>query len=253
MRWARQVFTFTTAGKLCTVRFDYPLIEATLIKRYKRFLADVELPDGSCKTVHCPNPGSMLGLKDPGNRVWISDSHNPKRKLRYTLELMEVDGTMVGLNTNLPNKIAREAIEAGLIEPLLGYENIKPEVKYGENSRIDLLLTAADKPDTYVEIKNVHLLRTRGLHEFPDSVTTRGAKHLVELTNEADRGNRAVMLFVIQRMDGNNFALARDLDPKYGVAFDAAMAAGVEAYAVRCEVSTEEIAVHDMIKILDIA
>lgn len=231
------------------MEFPNPLIEARLIQRYKRFLADVELEDGTQETVHCPNPGAMLGLKEPGSRVWISDSKNPKRKLRYTFELIEADDTLVCVNTNLPNKIGREAIEADLIPALTGYDEIKSEVKYGVNSRIDLLLSGTGKPLTYVEIKNSHLLRTKGLFEFPDCVTARGAKHLVELSNQVKEGHRAVMLFVIQRADGTKFKLARDMDPNYATEFDKAIKIGVEAYALRCEVTTKGIFPRNMVPV----
>lgn len=231
------------------MQFPHPLIEARLIERYKRFLADVELEDGSIITVHCPNPGAMLGLKEPGSKVWISDSKNPKRKLLYTFELIEADGTLVCINTNLPNKIGREAIEAGLIPALAGYDSIKAEVKYGVNSRIDLLLSDENKPLTYVEIKNSHLLRTKDLFEFPDCVTARGAKHLVELANQVKEGHRAVMLFVIQRMDGSKFKLARDMDPNYAIEFDKAIKAGVEAFAIRCEVTLTGIHARNLVPI----
>ncbi|MFK5979134.1 MAG: DNA/RNA nuclease SfsA [Rhizobiaceae bacterium] len=231
------------------MQFPSPLIEARLIQRYKRFLADVEFEDGSTTTVHCPNPGAMLGLKQPGSKIWISDSKNPKRKLQYTFELIEADDTLVCVNTNLPNKIGREAIEDGLIPSLANYDSIRAEVKYGVNSRIDLLLSDAKKPLTYVEIKNSHLLRTKGLFEFPDCVTARGAKHLVELSNQVKAGHRAVMLFVIQRMDGRKFKLARDMDPNYAIEFDKAISAGVEAYAIRCEVSKTGIHARNLVPI----
>lgn len=231
------------------MNFPHPLIEARLIQRYKRFLVDVELEDGNTITVHCPNPGAMLGLKEPGSKVWISDSKNPKRKLRYTFELIEADGTLVCINTNLPNKIGREAIEVGLIPPLAGYDSIKAEVKYGVNSRIDLLLSDENRPLAYVEIKNSHLLRTKDLFEFPDCVTARGAKHLVELANQVKEGHRAVMLFVIQRMDGSKFKLARDMDPNYAIEFDKAISAGVEAYAIRCEVSQTGIHARNLVPV----
>ena len=225
--------------------FSPPLLEAILLKRYKRFLADVRLPNGDEFTVHCPNPGSMAGLSEPGIRCWISDSGNPKRKLRHTLELVEanaIDGpTMVGVNTNHPNKLAKEAILDGKIAPLNGYETLRTEVKYGENSRIDILLESPDRPACYVEVKNVHFVRTRNLHEFPDSKTARGAKHLRELANMIQQGHRAVMLYVIQRMDGDSFQLADDIDHNYAREFDAACASGVEAYAIRCQISPTEI------------
>lgn len=235
--------------------FDKPMLPATLIKRYKRFLADVRLEDGSEVTVHCPNPGAMLGLNQPGNRVWISDSQNSKRKLQYTLELMEVQGpdglVMVGINTMHPNKLAREAIEAGRIPALIGYSGLRPEVKYGENSRIDMLLTQDGRPDCYVEVKNCHLVRHAGLHEFPDCKTTRGAKHLAELESMVREGHRAVMLFVVQRSDGDKLSIAADLDPAYDAAFKSAVSNGVEALAIRCDITEKAIIAKDIIEVLD--
>lgn len=231
------------------MKFSPPLIETQLVKRYKRFLADVEMPDGEVITVHCANPGSMLGLTKEGNRAWISDSQNPKRKLRYSLEIIEVDGVMVGINTSHPNKLAREAIEAGRIPELTGYETLRTEVKYGENSRIDILLQDENKADTYVEVKNVHFIRTPGLHEFPDSVTARGAKHLDEMAREVEKGNRAVMLYVIQREDGDKFQFAHDLDPNYFESFERAYAKGVEAIAIRCNINIDGIEAIDIIDI----
>ena len=234
------------------MKFSPPLIQTRLVKRYKRFLADVEMPTGEIITVHCANPGSMLGLTETGNRAWISDSQNPKRKLRYSLEILEVGGVMVGINTSHPNKLAREAIEAGRIPQLAGYETLRTEVKYGENSRIDILLQDDHRPDTYVEVKNVHFVRTPGLHEFPDSVTARGAKHLDEMAREVEKGNRAVMLYVVQRDDGDKFQFAHDLDPNYFEAFKLASAKGVEAICIRCNVTSEGIDALDIIEINNI-
>ncbi len=231
------------------MKFSPPLIEARLVRRYKRFLADVELSDGEVITVHCANPGSMLGLTEPGIRTWISDSQNPKRKLQYSLELVEVDGAMVGVNTNLPNRLALEAIEDGRIPELSGYTKLKTEVKYGNNSRIDILLESASGKQTFVEVKNVHFRRNPNVFEFPDSVTARGAKHLDEMANEVSAGNRAAMLYVVQRSDGDSFKLARDLDPNYAAAFDRAEKIGVEAYAIRCNVSADGIDAVDLIKV----
>jgi sugar fermentation stimulation protein A len=225
------------------ITFERPLIETTLVRRYKRFLADVVLPDGQEITVHCPNPGAMLGLDAPGSRAWISDSGNPKRKLRYTLELVEVNGQPVGINTGLPNRIAEVALQAGLIPELALGEGgtLRREVKYGQNSRIDLMIEhGATDRRTYIEVKNVHLLRPEvedgRLAEFPDCVTTRGAKHLGELAEQVKGGNRAVMLYVVQRMDCDRFRLAADLDPGYAAVFREAMSAGVEALAYACEI-----------------
>ncbi len=237
------------------MQYNPPLIEAVLVQRYKRFLADVRLADGSVITVHCPNPGSMAGLTEPGIRCWISDSQNPKRKLLYTLELVEIAGfdgpVIVGANTNQPNKLAEEAIRADQVEPLIGYANLRREVKYGKNSRIDFLLEDDLRPHCYVEVKNVHFLRSPDLHEFPDCVTARGAKHLEELGDMVEQGHRAVMLYVIQRMDGSKFKIATDIDTAYASAYTRAMGRGVEAYALRCKVSPMGIQPHDLIPIID--
>src|SRR5215813_5275456 len=229
------------------MRFPVPLFPATLVRRYKRFLADVVLPSGETVTVHCANPGSMIGLDATGARVWLSKSANPNRKLAHSWELIEVDlgggAELVGINTVHPNALAAEAIAAGAVAELAGYASVRREVKYGKNSRVDFLLEAPARPPCYVEIKNVHLMRQPGLAEFPDAVTKRGAKHLVELGAMAAAGARAVMLFLIQIGSARRFKLARDIDPAYGAAFDAARAMGVEAIAYRCGISCEGIEV----------
>jgi sugar fermentation stimulation protein A len=215
-----------------------PLVTGTLIKRYKRFLADVELDSGETLTAHVANPGSMMGLDTPGSKVWLSKSDNPKRKLQYSWELLEVDGALVGINTNHPNKLGVEAIEDGTIKELQGYGALRREVKYGKSSRIDILLEDGPGGEiAYVEIKNVHLSRRPPLAEFPDSVTARGAKHLVELGDMAEAGHRAVMLYLIQRNDCDRFALARDIDPKYAESLDLALKRGVEVLAYGCTIS----------------
>jgi sugar fermentation stimulation protein A len=220
------------------MRFTEPLIPATLIKRYKRFLADVVLPSGEEITAHVANPGAMTGLAAPGARVWLSKSAKASRKLPYSWELVEVDlgagPELIGVNTAHPNLLVGEAIAAGAVPELAGYASTRREVKYGRNSRVDFLLEAPGRPACYVEVKNVHLMRRPGLAEFPDSVTARGAKHLDELAAAAAAGARAVMLFLIQIGSAARFALARDIDPAYGAAFDRARAAGVEAVAYRC-------------------
>lgn len=229
------------------MKFPSPLIKGVLLKRYKRFLADVDL-DGEVITAHCANPGSMMGLAEPGSPVWLSISDNPKRKLKYSWELLEVDlgqgPALVGINTAHPNPLVYDAIYSGTIKELAGYSSMRREVKYGVNSRIDILLEDNDLNRCYVEIKNVHLMRKSGLAEFPDSVTARGTKHLGELANMVREGHRAVMVYLIQRNDGERMALARDIDPVYGKAFDKAREAGVEIMlAYRCRLFTQSIEV----------
>lgn len=227
------------------MRFPAPLLPATLVRRYKRFLADVVLPTGEEMTVHVANPGAMIGLAVPGSRVWLSKSENAKRKLPHSWELVEVDfgggAELVGVNTAHPNGIIAEAISAGLIPQLAGYASARREVNYGKNSRVDLLLEHPDRVPCYVEVKNVHLMRRTGLAEFPDAVTVRGTKHLHELAAMVAAGCRAVMLFLIQIGSAERFALAADIDPAYARAFDLARAAGVEALVYRCKVTAEDI------------
>jgi sugar fermentation stimulation protein A len=224
------------------MEFPQPLIPARLVRRYKRFLADVELADGTITTVHCPNPGSMLGLAAPGSEIWLSRAAKSGRSLPYTWELIRVDSGLVGINTGHPNRLAAEAIRQGAIAELRGYPQMRREVNYGRNSRIDLLLARDGRPPCYVEVKNVHLKRTH-LAEFPDCVTTRGAKHLAELTAMVAGGHRAVMFYLVQRADCAGFTIAGDIDPGYAAALKRAMAAGVEAICYACIVGTTAIEV----------
>ena len=227
------------------MKFERPLVTGTLIKRYKRFLTDVKLDNGEIITASCPNTGSMSGLLNPGNKVWLSVNDNPKRKYRHTWEMLQCldlpDKPIVGINTHLPNKLVAAAIERQLVPELCGYSSLRREVKYGVNSRIDLFLESKDKPSCYVEIKNVTFLRTPGLAEFPDTTTARGTKHLGELTNMVKQGHRAVMFYLIQRDDARRFSLASDVDPAYFSAYTIARAAGVETIAWSCKLDETQI------------
>ena len=222
------------------MRWQSPLIPGRLVRRYKRFLADVALDAGGEVTVHCPNPGRMLGLDAPGARVWLSQAANQARRLPLTLELVEADGGLVGINTLHPNRLAEEAIRAGMISELAGYGEIRREVAYDEGCRIDLLLRAPHQPDCYVEVKNVHLKRSGGA-EFPDCATVRGAKHLRALARQVAAGARAVLVYVVQRTDCAELSIAADIDPLYDRAFGEALAGGVEALCRSCRISLGEI------------
>lgn len=224
------------------MRFTSPLVRGTLVRRYKRFLADVLLDDGREVIAHVANSGAMLGTSAPGLEVWLSAALNPARKLAWNWELCRVEDALVGVNTAHPNLVAAEAIAAGLIPELAGYAAIRREVRYGRNSRIDLLLEAPGRPTCYVEVKNVHLKRGP-LAEFPDAVTVRGAKHLVELREMVAGGARAVMLYLVQREDCTGFAPAADIDPAYAEGLRTAMGDGVEAICYTCQMSLEGITI----------
>ncbi|MSO75749.1 MAG: DNA/RNA nuclease SfsA [Alphaproteobacteria bacterium] len=225
------------------MRFADPLVPARLLRRYKRFLADVTLADGQTVTVHCPNPGAMLGLDRPGSEIWLMPATTPGRKLPFGWELIRVGDELVGINTARPNGLAEEAIRAGCIPTLAGYDRLRREVPYGRNSRIDLLLEndaggpACHVPACHVEVKNVHMKRGT-LAEFPDSVTARGTKHLDELARVRAAGGRAVMLYIVQRADCAAFTIARDIDPTYADALTRACKSGVEIICYSCRVTT---------------
>jgi len=230
------------------MRFPTPLVQGTLVRRYKRFLADIRLEEGPEITAHCPNSGSMMTVAIPGNRALVSPANNPKRKLKWTWEVAYVGtgGDVPALvNTALPNKIVREGIERDLIGELSGYAGIRPEVPYGERSRIDLLLTGEGRRDCYVEVKNVTLLADDepGIARFPDAVTTRGTRHLRELMNVVADGGRGVLVFHTARGDANEVRPADAIDPEYGRTLRQAVTAGVEALAYRIRVTPEEAAV----------
>jgi sugar fermentation stimulation protein A len=227
------------------MRFPTPLIPGTLIRRYKRFLADVVLPDGEMTTAHVANPGAMTGLDIPFSQIWLSKSDNPMRKLPYTWELVEVDlgagRELVGINTLIPNQLVADAIAAGAIPELADYSSVRREVKYGASSRVDFLLESDTRPPCFVEVKNVHLMRKPGRAEFPDCPTERGAKHLNELAGVKASGARAVLLYLIQIGSATSMTVARDLDPDYARAFSIARKRGVEVIARRCRLSRERI------------
>lgn len=220
------------------MKFEKNLVKGKLIKRYKRFLADIRLEDGQVITAHCANSGSMMGLLDEGNDVYIWQSDNPKRKLKYSWELVQTNGTLVGINTMRPNYLVKEAIESGIITELQGYPSLKMEVKYGQKSRLDLLLENHHK--CYVEVKNVTLVEG-DIALFPDSVTSRGAKHLDELLHIVREGNRAALVFVVQREDAVKFAPAIKIDPVFSNKLKAVVSEGVEALAYQAAISQTEI------------
>lgn len=224
------------------MRFATPLLPARLVRRYKRFLADIVLPDGTDAVAHCANPGSMLGLAEPGTRIWVEPNDDPRRALRYGWRLVEhPDGAFTGVDTALPNKLVKAGLLADEIPGLTGYCDVRPEVRYGEKSRVDFRLSGPGRPDAYVEVKSVTLSRYPGLAEFPDSVTARGARHLADLAQMAGQGHRAMLLFVVQRTDALRVTLAADIDPAYAQAFAAATAAGVEVLCLGTTISPEAV------------
>ena len=223
--------------------FPQPLKRGVLIRRYKRFLADVRLDESGETTVHTPNPGAMLGLAEPGMTVWCSHSGSATRKLPLTWELVEADGGIVGINTMAPNRLVAEALANNALHELSGYASVRREVKYGEASRIDFLLEHADRRPCWLEIKNCHLMRQAGFAEFPDCVAARSAKHLRELEAMKARGDRAVMLFVVQRNDCDHFDTAGDIDPTYAKGLIHAAEAGVEVLIYRCDVRIDGVTI----------
>jgi len=232
------------------MQFSSPLCRGTLVKRYKRFLADVILENGEEITAHIANSGSMMGLNEAGMEVWLSQSDNPKRKLKYSWELVRDGGGLVGINTMHPNKLVAEAIDAGRIGELTGYSSLRREVRYGKNSRIDILLTDAARPNCYVEIKSVTLKRSckgdkrTNNAEFPDAVTARGTKHLGELSDMVAAGSRAVMIYLVQREDCDVFSIASDIDPAYADALAKAIKQGVEVLCYACRLTPTEIEIN---------
>ncbi len=222
------------------MRFQTPLIPARLIRRYKRFLADMRLDDGREVTAHCANPGSMLGLAEAGVKCWLEPNDDPKKKLKFGWRLVDHEnGHFTGVDTGLPNRALRESLESSGVPGLAGYTRIRPEVTYGTGSRVDFLLSGSGLPDLYLEVKSVTLSRRPGLAEFPDSVTTRGTRHLEELAAMVRTGHRAVIFYLVQRTDCTEMTLARDIDPAYGMAFDRAREAGVEVLSHGTRITPE--------------
>jgi len=235
----RLYFLIVDIGRI-DVNFPTPLIEGKLLKRYKRFLSDIKLLNGEIVVAHCPNTGSMKRCQQDNARVWLSESNNPKRKLGYTWELVEVDNQHLAcINTGLPNKLVGEAIRDGVVKELSGYVEQKAEVKYGENSRIDWLLTGSDGQKCYVEVKNVTLLEEDGRGYFPDAVTERGRKHLYELANMVEEGHRAVMFFCVSHTGINSVSPAAHIDKKYAEAFKEVIEKGVEVLAYKVDINQQ--------------
>jgi len=222
------------------------LIPGTLIKRYKRFLADVRLESGEVVTAHCPNSGSMKACCESGSPVYLSYHDNPKRKLKYSWELIQMPGSLVGVNTLVPNRLVYQSVEAGVVEELGGYDTIRREVKTGNNSRLDLVLEKGDNDRCFVEIKNCTLVED-GIACFPDAVTLRGQKHLVELQRLIASGNRCVMFYLIQRMDAETFKPADHIDPEYGRKLRRAAEHGVEIVVYDVHIDLEAIRLNEKI------
>ena len=233
------------------MQFSSPLVDARLIRRYKRFLADVEFSDGAFATASCPNTGSMMGCANPDSRVWLTHAPSAKRKYDYTWELVEaLPRVIVGINTSRPNRLVEEAIESGVIQELAGYASIRREVKYGsEGSRIDLLLEGRGPP-CYVEVKNVTAAVSNGIALFPDAVSERGAKHLRELMSMVKQGHRAVLIFCVQRGDVHEVSPADEIDPVYGRTLRKAIAGGVEVLAYRAKIDLQSIALTTRIPVV---
>ena len=224
------------------MQFQTPLVPARLICRYKRFLADIELQDGQTVTAHCANPGSMMGLADEGSKIWVEPNDDPKKKLKFGWRLIEHEsGHFTGVDTSLANKVIKEALLARRVPGLEAFDTCRPEVRYGTKSRVDFLLSSAGQPDIYIEVKSVTLQRQAGLAEFPDSVTARGTKHLGELQQMVETGQRAVMLYLVQCTDCTHFDVAQDIDTDYAAAYQKACDKGVEVCCFAAQISPEHI------------
>ena len=227
------------------MKFKERLLQGSLVKRYKRFFVDIKYKN-KIITGHCPNSGSMMGLLNMGNKIWFSESDNLNRKLKYTLEIIEVEKKMVGINTLLTNKIVLEALNCKKINSLIKFNDIKTEVKFSNNTRFDFLLLN-NKEKCFLEVKNVTLLRRKKMAEFPDAITSRGTKHLNELCNAKKKGYQSYILYLIQREDCDSFKIAKDIDKKYKIAFDKALKSGVKILCYDCKLNNEEIKLNNQI------
>jgi len=227
------------------MKFKERLLQGSLVKRYKRFFVDIKYKN-KIITAHCPNSGSMMGLVDKNNKVLFSTSDNPNRKLKYTLEIIEIDKKKVGINTLLTNKIVLEALNLGKIKSLIKFNKIKSEVKFSNNTRFDFLLQNG-REKCFLEVKNVTLLRKNKIAEFPDAITSRGTKHLNELCNAIKNGYQSYILYLVQREDCDSFKIAKDIDEEYEVAFGKALKAGVKILCYDCKLNDEEIKLSNQI------
>ena len=227
------------------MKFTSSIIKGKLIKRYKRFFADIEV-NNKIITAHCPNTGSMMGLLNKGNRVWITHHNDPKRKLKFTLEMIKVKNKIIGVNTHRANRIVEHALKNKLIEEFKKIKNIKPEFRYSEDTRFDFLCD-----DKIIEVKNVTLIRNDDIAEFPDAITSRGSKHLKKLINSIKKDYKPYVLFLTQIQGINNFRIAKDIDGNYFNDYIEAKKAGVNFLAYRCVLNSKEIEIEKKIKILD--
>ena len=229
------------------MNFENRLISGLFIKRYKRFFVDIKI-NNKIITAHCPNTGSMYGLLKKGNKVWISKSNNPNRKLKYTLEIIEDNYSKVGVNTHATNKIVHHALQNNLIKEFNNILEIKPETKFGLNTRFDFLVTDK-KYKAFIEVKNVTLSRKKSLAEFPDAITTRGLKHINELLKASKKGYKIFILYLIQRDDCKSFTIAKDIDPNYAFALSKAVKNKLKILCYDCKFSTKGIKLNNKIKL----
>ena len=230
------------------MKFNDRLLQGIFIKRYKRFFVDINFKN-KIITAHCPNPGSMMGLLKKGNKTWFSESNNPKRKLKYTLQIIKVVEDLVGINTLLTNKLVLEALNLKKIKSLVKFDNIKTEVKFSNNKRFDFLISNS-KEKCFLEVKNVTLVRNKKIAEFPDAITSRGTKHLIELINAKKMGFQSYILYLIQRQDCKAFKVAGDIDKNYKLAFDKALNVGVKMLCYDCKIDNERVELNNQIDLL---